>query len=89
MPESHMVLYSQWGKKYCGDHDLFLKHKFNRYMRHPNEKVARASHSVFVAFVSSGKVSEHDDRLALKEQLVFYYMQRSLEVFKARRSSPF
>lgn len=50
-------------------------------MQHPNEKVARASHSVFVAFISSGKDSEHDDRLALKEQLVFYYIQRSLEAY--------
>lgn len=51
------------------------------YMRHPNQKVARASHSVFVAFVSSGKDSEQDDRMALKEQLVFYYIQRSLEAY--------
>lgn len=49
-------------------------------MRHPNEKVARSSHSVFVAFVSSGKDCEQDDRLALKEKLIFYYVQRSLEV---------
>lgn len=48
------------------------------YMGHPNGKVARASHSMFVAFVSSGKDLE-DERVLLKEQLVFYYMQRSLE----------
>ncbi|XVF40980.1 hypothetical protein PTKIN_Ptkin01aG0244200 [Pterospermum kingtungense] len=48
------------------------------YMGHPNGKVARASHSMFAAFISSGKDSE-DDRVLLKEQLVFYYMQRSLE----------
>ncbi|ONK54915.1 uncharacterized protein A4U43_UnF9740 [Asparagus officinalis] len=51
------------------------------YMHHPNEKVARSSHSVFVAFVSSGKDCEQDDRLALKEKLVFYYVQRSLEAY--------
>ncbi|KAK6271223.1 hypothetical protein POUND7_008321 [Theobroma cacao] len=50
------------------------------YMGHPNGKVARASHSMFVAFMSSGKDSE-DERVLLKEQLVFYYMQRSLEGF--------
>ncbi|OMP04028.1 hypothetical protein COLO4_10009 [Corchorus olitorius] len=48
------------------------------YMGHPNEKVAQASHSMFVAFISSGKDSD-DERVLLKEQLVFYYMQRSLE----------
>ncbi|XVF17271.1 hypothetical protein REPUB_Repub10bG0105500 [Reevesia pubescens] len=48
------------------------------YMGHPNGKVARASHSMFVAFISSGKHSE-DERVLLKEQLVIYYMQRSLE----------
>ncbi|KAJ4849631.1 hypothetical protein Tsubulata_017740 [Turnera subulata] len=46
------------------------------YMGHPNGKVARASHSLFVAFVSSGKESE--ERASLKEQLAFYYIQRSL-----------
>ncbi|WOL13085.1 hypothetical protein Cni_G21854 [Canna indica] len=51
------------------------------YMQHPNEKVSRASHSVFVSFVSSGKDSDQDDRLDLKEQLVFYYMRRALEVY--------
>lgn len=51
-----------------------------RYMGHPNGKVARASHSMFVAFVSSGKDSNEEERVTLKEQLVFYYMQRSLEV---------
>ncbi|KAM0945439.1 hypothetical protein DsansV1_C10g0102711 [Dioscorea sansibarensis] len=51
------------------------------YMHHPNGKVARAAHSVFVAFISSGNDSEQDDRSALKEQLVFYYIQRALEAF--------
>uniref|UniRef100_A0A5B6ZQY1 Uncharacterized protein n=1 Tax=Davidia involucrata TaxID=16924 RepID=A0A5B6ZQY1_DAVIN len=49
------------------------------YMGHPNGKVARASHSMFVAFVSSGKDSNEGERVLLKEQLVFYYIQRSLE----------
>ncbi|XP_059650860.1 uncharacterized protein LOC132296892 isoform X2 [Cornus florida] len=49
------------------------------YMGHPNGKVARASHSMFVAFVSSGNDSDEDERVVLKEQLVFYYMKRSLE----------
>lgn len=49
------------------------------YMGHPNGKIARASHSVFVAFMASGKDSNMDDRELLKEQLVFYYMQRALE----------
>ncbi|XVF15193.1 hypothetical protein REPUB_Repub09cG0129500 [Reevesia pubescens] len=56
------------------------------YMGHPNGKVARASHSMFVAFISSGKDSE-DERVLLKEQLVFYYMQRSLEGYPG--STPF
>ncbi|KAL5999188.1 hypothetical protein ACLOJK_040638 [Asimina triloba] len=43
-------------------------------------KVAQASHSVFAAFMSSGK-DDQDDRVLLKEQLVFYYMQRSLEAY--------
>ncbi|KAK3006253.1 hypothetical protein RJ639_016879 [Escallonia herrerae] len=49
------------------------------YMGHPNGKVARASHSMFVAFLSSGKDSNQEERDLLKEQLVFYYIQRSLE----------
>ncbi|PIN18285.1 hypothetical protein CDL12_09044 [Handroanthus impetiginosus] len=49
------------------------------YMGHPNGKVARYSHSMFVAFISSGKDPSQDERVLLKEQLVFYYMQRSLE----------
>ncbi|KAL4570842.1 hypothetical protein LXL04_026505 [Taraxacum kok-saghyz] len=48
------------------------------YMGHPNGKVTRASHSTFVAFISSGQDSD-DERVSLKEQLVYYYMQRSLE----------
>ncbi|KAK6130118.1 hypothetical protein DH2020_036134 [Rehmannia glutinosa] len=49
------------------------------YMGHPNGKVARYTHSVFVAFISSGKDPTDDERVLLKEQLVFYYLQRSLE----------
>ncbi|KAK6130133.1 hypothetical protein DH2020_036112 [Rehmannia glutinosa] len=49
------------------------------YMAHPNGKVARYTHSVFVAFISSGKDPTDDERVLLKEQLVFYYLQRSLE----------
>ncbi|KAK1438680.1 hypothetical protein QVD17_04490 [Tagetes erecta] len=48
------------------------------YMGHPNGKVTRASHSTFVAFVSSGK-DDDSERVLLKEQIVYYYMQRSLE----------
>ncbi|XP_061990224.1 uncharacterized protein LOC133708733 [Rosa rugosa] len=48
------------------------------YMGHPNGKVARASHSIFSAFISSAKDSDEDERVSLKEQLVFYYIQRSL-----------
>ena len=51
-------------------------------MGHPNKKVARASHSMFVGFISSGKDSDQDERVSLKEQLVFYYMERSLAVFE-------
>ncbi|XP_058104693.1 uncharacterized protein LOC131248431 [Magnolia sinica] len=50
------------------------------YMQHPSGKVARASHSVFVAFISSGKDNQAD-KILLKEQLVFYYMQRALEAY--------
>lgn len=52
-------------------------------MGHPNVKVARASHAIFVAFISSGKDPNQEERVVLKEQLIFYYMQRSLQVFKA------
>ncbi|GAB2209825.1 hypothetical protein Droror1_Dr00027050 [Drosera rotundifolia] len=56
------------------------------YMGHHSMKVTRASHSVLVSFVSS--TTEHDDeRVQLKEQLVFYYMIRSLEVYPG--STPF
>ncbi|GER34553.1 disease resistance protein (TIR-NBS-LRR class)family [Striga asiatica] len=51
------------------------------YMGHPNGKVARYTHSAFVAFMASGKDPTHDERALLKEQLVFYYIQRSLEGF--------
>lgn len=59
------------------------QYKFYRCMQHPNDKVARASHSVFVSFLSSGSDADQDDRLVLKEKLVFYYMQRALEVYEA------
>lgn len=49
-------------------------------MHHHLEKVARSSHSVFSAFVTSGMNSDEDDDMSLKEKLVFYYMERSLEV---------
>ncbi|XP_028798955.1 uncharacterized protein LOC114754352 [Neltuma alba] len=48
------------------------------YMEHPNGKVARASHSLFMAFISLGEESEMNEGLSLKEQLVFYYIERSL-----------
>ncbi|KAK9698659.1 hypothetical protein RND81_08G121600 [Saponaria officinalis] len=51
------------------------------YMGHPNVKVARASHSVFLSFVSSEKEADKDERTILKEQLVFYYVKRSLEEY--------
>ncbi|EYU31547.1 hypothetical protein MIMGU_mgv1a001858mg [Erythranthe guttata] len=49
------------------------------YTGHPKGKVARYAHSVFVAFISSGKDPCPEERTELKEQLVFYYIQRSLE----------
>ncbi|OIV99028.1 hypothetical protein TanjilG_32287 [Lupinus angustifolius] len=48
------------------------------YLEHPDGKVAQASHSLFVAFMSMGKESEKNDRVSLKEQLVFHYIQTSL-----------
>lgn len=54
------------------------------YLGHFNGKVVRAAHSVFVAFISSGKDSNEDERVLLKEQLVFYYLQRSLEGFPGK-----
>ena len=54
-------------------------------MGHPNGKVARASHSMFSAFISSAKESDEDERVSLKEQLVFYYIQRSLMVSNANK----
>nr|CAD1840588.1 unnamed protein product [Ananas comosus var. bracteatus] len=51
------------------------------YMQHPNEKVTRASHSVLVSFLSSVNVANQDEQLALKEQLIFYYMRRALEAY--------
>lgn len=56
-----------------------------RYMGHPTGKLAKASHSVFVAFMSSGKDADPDERDTLKEQLVFYYVKRSLEVIKTTK----
>lgn len=54
-------------------------------MEHPNGKVAQASHSLFTAFMSMGKESEKNDRVSLKEQLVFHYIQRSLLVFDSTK----
>ncbi|KAK1285245.1 hypothetical protein QJS10_CPB20g01576 [Acorus calamus] len=52
------------------------------YMQHPIAKVARASHSVLVAFMSYGKDDNNQDDVALlKEKLVFYYMERALETY--------
>ncbi|XP_073135312.1 uncharacterized protein [Henckelia pumila] len=51
------------------------------FLGHPNGKVARYAHSMFVAFISSGKDHIQNERDSLKEQLVYYYMQRSLEAF--------
>ncbi|XP_023539379.1 uncharacterized protein LOC111800037 [Cucurbita pepo subsp. pepo] len=48
------------------------------YMGHPNAKVARASHSVFIAFISGKDDDEDGNRVMLKEELVFYYIERSL-----------
>ncbi|CAL1360151.1 unnamed protein product [Linum trigynum] len=48
------------------------------YMEHPNEKVSRASHSMFVAFISLGKEADVDETAPLKEQLAFYYILKSL-----------
>lgn len=52
-------------------------------MAHPNQKVAQASHTLFSAFVSSDKDSSDSERASLKEQLTFYYIERSLEVFSS------
>nr|CAB3448660.1 unnamed protein product [Digitaria exilis] len=51
------------------------------YLQHSNEKVTSASHSVMVSFLSSGSDTDQDDRAALKEQLTFYYIMRSLEAY--------
>lgn len=58
-------------------------------MQHPNEKVTRASHSVLVSFLSSVNVANQDEQLALKEQLIFYYMRRALEVYTSALSVQF
>lgn len=58
----------------------FLKSAI-RYLGHPNGKVAQASHSMFASFISSGKHINEDERASMKEQLVFYYMERSLMVY--------
>lgn len=54
-------------------------------MGHPNAKVARASHSVFIAFISGKDDSEDEKRVTLKEELVFYYIERSLSVSLSTR----
>ncbi|CAK7325175.1 unnamed protein product [Dovyalis caffra] len=51
------------------------------YVGHPNGKVARASHTMFAAFISSGKDTNENEKELLKEQLAFYYVQRSLAGF--------
>lgn len=51
------------------------------YIQHSNEKVTRVAHSVMVSFLSSGTETDQDDREALKEQLAFDYIGRSLEVY--------
>ncbi|WVZ78092.1 hypothetical protein U9M48_025857 [Paspalum notatum var. saurae] len=51
------------------------------YLQHSNEKVSSASHSVMVSFLSSGSDADQDDREALKEQLTFDYIKRSLETY--------
>uniref|UniRef100_A0A2P2LB45 Uncharacterized protein n=1 Tax=Rhizophora mucronata TaxID=61149 RepID=A0A2P2LB45_RHIMU len=48
------------------------------YMEHPSGIVAQASHSMFVAFLSVEKDLDNNERALLKEQLAFYYIQRSL-----------
>jgi len=55
-------------------------------MEHPNDKVARASHSVFMTFMTMGKDSEESDKASLKELLVFHYMQRSLVVLHSAKN---
>uniref|UniRef100_A0ACD5TBZ1 Uncharacterized protein n=1 Tax=Avena sativa TaxID=4498 RepID=A0ACD5TBZ1_AVESA len=51
------------------------------YIQHSNDKVTRAAHSMMVSFLSSGTDTDQDDREALKEQLAFDYIGRSLEVY--------
>ncbi|KAL6629247.1 hypothetical protein ACP70R_029012 [Stipagrostis hirtigluma subsp. patula] len=51
------------------------------YLQHPNEKVTSASHSVMVSFLSSGNDTDQDDRTSLKEQLSFFYIERTLEAY--------
>ncbi|KAJ1277641.1 hypothetical protein BS78_04G018800 [Paspalum vaginatum] len=51
------------------------------YLQHSNKKVSSASHSVMVSFLSSGSDTDQDDREALKEQLTFDYIKRSLETY--------
>ncbi|KAL4188100.1 hypothetical protein AMTRI_Chr09g42410 [Amborella trichopoda] len=53
------------------------------YMQHPANRVARASHSLFVAFISTEKETDQDQRTQLKERVAFYYMQRTLEAYPA------
>jgi hypothetical protein len=42
-----------------------------------------------VSFLSSGNDADQDDRTALKEQLSFYYIKRSLEVVHSASFSLF
>ncbi|CAM0947424.1 unnamed protein product [Alopecurus aequalis] len=51
------------------------------YIQHSNEKVTLAAHSVMVSFLSSGTDTDQDNREALKEQLSFDYVGKSLEVY--------
>lgn len=57
------------------------------YMQHPDQKIARGSHAVFVTFMSVNNLSmdsshtKKDDTISLKEQLVVYYIQRALEAY--------
>ncbi|VAI54395.1 unnamed protein product [Triticum turgidum subsp. durum] len=51
------------------------------YIQHSNEKITRAVHSVMVSFLSSGNDTDQDDRVALKEQVAFDYIRRSLEAY--------
>lgn len=51
------------------------------YIQHPSDKVTRAAHSLMVSFLSSGNDTEQGDQDALKEQLAFDYVRKSLEAY--------